>query len=54
MEEIVFFTGLQKSAREQPIEISIAGDVRDRKHFLTGIVRDMTDRQRSEEALQER
>ena len=54
MKEIVFFTGLQKSARELPIEISIAEDVRDVKHFLTRIVRDVTDRKRSEEGLQAR
>jgi hypothetical protein len=39
MEEIVFFTGLQKSAPEQPIEIS-SENVRDGKHFLTGIASD--------------
>jgi PAS domain S-box-containing protein len=44
-------TGLHKSGREFPIEISFGEDVRGDKHFFTGIVRDLTDRKRSEEAL---
>ena len=43
--------GLHKSGREFPIEISFGEDVRGDKHFFTGIVRDLTDRKRSEEAL---
>jgi PAS domain S-box-containing protein len=43
--------GLHKSGREFPIEISFGEDVRRDKHFFTGIVRDITDRKRSEEAL---
>src|SRR3984957_3003732 len=43
--------GLHKSGREFPIEISFGEDVRKDKHFFTGIVRDVTDRKRSEEAL---
>ena len=43
--------GLHKSGREFPIEISFGEDVRRDKHFFTGIVRDVTDRKRSEEAL---
>jgi PAS domain S-box-containing protein len=47
----VELTGLHQSGREFPIEISFAEDVRNGKHFFTGIVRDVTDRKRSEEAL---
>jgi PAS domain S-box-containing protein len=43
--------GLHKSGREFPIEISFAEDIRNGRHFFTGIVRDITDRKRSEEAL---
>jgi PAS domain S-box-containing protein len=43
--------GLHRSGREFPIEISFGEDVRRDKHFFTGIVRDITDRKRSEEAL---
>jgi PAS domain S-box-containing protein len=43
--------GLHKSGREFPVEISFGEDVRRDKHFFTGIVRDVTDRKRSEEAL---
>ena len=47
----VELVGLHKSGREFPIEISFGEDVRKDKHFFTGIVRDVTDRKRSEEAL---
>ena len=47
----VELVGLHKSGREFPIEISFGEDVRGDKHFFTGIVRDLTDRKRSEEAL---
>jgi PAS domain S-box-containing protein len=43
--------GLHRSGREFPIEISFGEDVRRDKHFFTGIVRDVTERKRSEEAL---
>jgi PAS domain S-box-containing protein len=43
--------GLHKSGREFPVEISFGEDVRRDRHFFTGIVRDVTDRKRSEEAL---
>ena len=43
--------GLHHSGQEFPIEISFGEDVRNDKHFFTGIVRDITDRKRSEEAL---
>jgi PAS domain S-box-containing protein len=36
--------GLHKSGREFPIEISFGEEVRNDKHFFTGIVRDVTDR----------
>ena len=47
----VELVGLHKSGREFPIEISFGEDVRGDKHFFTGIVRDLTDRKRSEEAI---
>ena len=47
----VELVGLHKSGREFPIEISFGEDVRKDKHFFTGIVRDLTDRKRSEEAI---
>jgi PAS domain S-box-containing protein len=45
--------GLHQSGREFPIEISFAEDIRNGRHFFTGIVRDVTDRKRAEEALRE-
>ena len=47
----VELVGLHKSGREFPIEISFGEDVHRDRHFFTGIVRDVTDRKRSEEAL---
>ena len=47
----VELTGLHKSGREFPIEISFGEDVRNDGHFFTGIVRDVTERKRSEDAL---
>ena len=47
----VELTGLHKSGREFPIEVSFAEDICNGRHFFTGIVRDVTDRKRSEEAL---
>jgi PAS domain S-box-containing protein len=44
-------TGLHKSGREFPIEVSFGEDIRNGRHFFTGVVRDVTDRKRSEEAL---
>jgi PAS domain S-box-containing protein len=43
--------GLHRSGREFPIEISFGEDVRRDKHFFTGIVRDVTKRKQSDEAL---
>jgi len=43
--------GLHKSGREFPIEISFGEEVHKDKHFFTGIVRDVTVRKRTEEAL---
>ena len=47
----VELTGLHKSGREFPIEVSFAEDIGNSRHFFTGIVRDVTDRKRAEEAL---
>ena len=47
----VELVGLHKSGREFPIEVSFGEDVRNCRHFFTGVVRDVTDRKRSEEAL---
>jgi PAS domain S-box-containing protein len=44
-------TGLHKSGREFPIEVSFGEDIRNGRHFFTGVVRDVTDRKPSEEAL---
>jgi PAS domain S-box-containing protein len=46
-------TGRHKSGRQFPIEVSFAEDIRNGRHFFTGIVRDVTDRKRAEEALRE-
>jgi PAS domain S-box-containing protein len=45
--------GLHKSGGEFPIEVSFGEDIRNGRHFFTGIVRDATDRKRAEEALRE-
>jgi PAS domain S-box-containing protein len=47
----VELTGLHKSGREFPIEVSFGEDIRNGRHFFTGIVRDIRDRKRAEEAL---
>ena len=43
--------GLHKSGREFPIEVSFGEAIHNGRHFFIGIVRDVTDRKRSEEAL---
>jgi PAS domain S-box-containing protein len=43
--------GLHKNGREFPIEVSFGVHIRNGKRFFTGIVRDVTDRKRAEEAL---
>lgn len=43
--------GLHKNGREFPIEISFGEVIRNGRHFFTGVVRDITDRKRVEEAL---
>jgi PAS domain S-box-containing protein len=45
--------GLHKSGGEFPIEVSFGEDIRNGRHFFTGIVRDVTDRKQAEEALRE-
>ena len=47
----VDIAGLHKSGREFPIEVSFGEEIRNGMHFFTGIVRDVTDRKRAEEAL---
>ncbi len=51
--EAVQITGLHKSGREIPLEISFGEFVRDGKHYFTGFISDITDRKRAEEALRE-
>jgi len=43
--------GLHKSGREIPLEVSFGEFVRDGRRFFTGIVRDVSERVRAEEAL---
>jgi len=45
--------GLHQGGWEFPIEISFGEDIRDGRHFFTGIVRDITERKRGEEALKQ-
>ena len=47
----VELTGLHKSGREFPIEVSFAEYIWMGSHFFTGIIRDVTDRKQAEEAL---
>ncbi len=49
--EAVPATGLHKDGHEFSIEISFGEFIKDDKHFFTGIVRDITERKRAEEAL---
>jgi PAS domain S-box-containing protein len=47
----VELTGLHKSGREFPIEVSFTEHTSQGRRFFTGFVRDITDRKRAEEAL---
>jgi PAS domain S-box-containing protein len=49
----VEFLGLHKSGKEIPLEISIGVFRRDGKHLFTGIIREVGERKRTEEALRE-
>ncbi|HET7479645.1 MAG TPA: PAS domain S-box protein [Rubrobacteraceae bacterium] len=49
----VQITGLHKSGEEIPLEISFGEFVREDKRFFTGFIRDVTERKRAEEALQQ-
>ena len=51
--EAVELPGLHKNGSEIPLELSFGEFVEGGKHFFTGIVRDITDRKRSEEALRQ-
>jgi two-component system, LuxR family, sensor kinase FixL len=44
--------GLHKSGREIPLELSFGEFTKDDRRYFTGIVRDITERKRAEEALQ--
>ncbi len=49
--EGISFTGRHKSGTEIPLEISIGEHTAGDRHIFTGIVRDVTERRRSEQAL---
>ena len=51
--EAVELPGLHKNGSELPLELSFGEFVEGGKHFFTGIVRDITDRKRGEEALRQ-
>lgn len=46
--------GLHREGREIPLEVSFSEYVKNGRHFFTGIVRDITERRRTEEAQAER
>jgi len=51
--ESVQITGLHKSGAEIPVEVSFGEFVADGEHTFTGIIRDITERRRAQEALRE-
>ncbi len=51
--ESVELTGLHKSGAEIPVEVSFGELVTDGEHTFTGIVRDISERKRAQEALQQ-
>jgi PAS domain S-box-containing protein len=51
--EAVELPGLHKNGSELPLELSFGESVEGGKHFFTGIVRDITERKRAEEALRQ-
>lgn len=50
--EAIELPGLHKSGREIPLEVSFGEFAKNGKRFFTGIVRDISERKRAEEALQ--
>lgn len=49
----LFLTGLHKSGREIPLEVSFGEHTRQGKRFFTGFIRDITERQQAQRALEE-
>jgi len=49
--EAVEFSGVHKNGQEVPLEIFVRRVRRARRHFFTGIARDISERKRAETAL---